>query len=280
MNGLKYIRMRCNLSLADLSGYIGVSRQIVSAWENGTRGISKKNLSKLSEFFGLDPSYFGEINEKGREDILHKAMFMRTKGKKPYYRYVPEQENDEMVFLPEIERGLDEIFAEAVAKKNQTLSDAERVICGRSDNNNLLVKADIMKSTCYFYDTITRIYDNKLKQQPGTMLPYQYEMGIMMNVLRKAFDVDESYPMEEIAGYYAYTKEDVKWAKDLCKIIRDHRKKKTADHVALNEKNRKKAAKARGNKQRETKVSIEEKIKDAESFRKRIDPKGKSYFGL
>lgn len=37
MNGLKYIRTRCNLSLSELADMIGVSRQALSSWENGKK---------------------------------------------------------------------------------------------------------------------------------------------------------------------------------------------------------------------------------------------------
>ena len=70
MNGLKFIRTRCNLSVAELADHIDVSRQIISAWENGTRGISSKNKQKLEAFFGIDSKYFGEISEEDHKDIL------------------------------------------------------------------------------------------------------------------------------------------------------------------------------------------------------------------
>ena len=86
MNGLKYIRMRCNLSLADLAKHIGVSRQIISAWENGSRGISEKNRKKLSKFFGIDATYFGTISEENQKEILNKAMYLQKDNGTVYYR--------------------------------------------------------------------------------------------------------------------------------------------------------------------------------------------------
>lgn len=37
MNGLKYIRTQCNFSLSELAERLDVSRQIISAWENGKK---------------------------------------------------------------------------------------------------------------------------------------------------------------------------------------------------------------------------------------------------
>ncbi len=37
MNGLKFIRTQCNLSLNNVAQALNVSRQIISAWENGKK---------------------------------------------------------------------------------------------------------------------------------------------------------------------------------------------------------------------------------------------------
>ena len=39
MNGLRFIRTQCNLSLNDIATVLGVSRQMVSSWENGKKEI-------------------------------------------------------------------------------------------------------------------------------------------------------------------------------------------------------------------------------------------------
>ena len=61
MNGLKYIRTRCNLSLSELADMIGVSRQALSSWENGRKDIPEQRLEQLSEFFGVNREFLGEI---------------------------------------------------------------------------------------------------------------------------------------------------------------------------------------------------------------------------
>ena len=44
MNGLKYIRTRCNLSLNELADAIGVTRQALSSWEVGKKPIPSQRL--------------------------------------------------------------------------------------------------------------------------------------------------------------------------------------------------------------------------------------------
>ena len=63
MNGLKYIRTQCNFSLSELAERLDVSRQIISAWENGKKEIPEARKEQLAEFFGIDKCFFDEITE-------------------------------------------------------------------------------------------------------------------------------------------------------------------------------------------------------------------------
>lgn len=49
MNGLKFIRTQCNLSLNHVARALNVSRQIVSVWESGKKVIpdERKTVIKL-----------------------------------------------------------------------------------------------------------------------------------------------------------------------------------------------------------------------------------------
>lgn len=237
MNGLKYIRMRCNLSLADLAKHIGVSRQIVSAWENGTRGISDRNLKKLSAFFGLEPSYFGELSESEQEEILSKAMYLRKDGGKVYYRYSSSGERETQVFLPELEKGLDEIYGEAIARKKATIDEVEGIIQG-NESDNLYVHSHLIQQYCCYYESLSWILSNKTRQAHGTMLPYVSEVSLMLDVLRQAFDDTEDFDFSTVGENFGYTERDGQWANKICREIRAHRLKKVEDHLAENKRRR------------------------------------------
>ena len=236
MNGLKYIRMRCNLSLADLAKHIGVSRQIVSAWENGSRGISEKNLNRLSGFFGIERRYFGELSEEDHEDILNRAMYLRNESGNIYYKYTPSCDDDTQVFLPELDMGLDEIYAEAVARQKETIACVEQNIQG--NNRNLYVDSFVIRRQCDYYDSLSWILSNQMNQKTGTQLPYTYEVALVLKILRQAFDDKEECVFDDVEEYFGYTKDDVKWAVNMCKEIRKHRLKKVEDHIAENKRKR------------------------------------------
>ena len=57
MKGLRFIRTQCNLSLNDIATVLGVSRQMVSSWENGKKEISRERAAQLSEYFGKEGEY-------------------------------------------------------------------------------------------------------------------------------------------------------------------------------------------------------------------------------
>ena len=50
---IKENRQRCNLTQEQVADQLGVSRQAVSKWENGTAEPSTANLLTLAELFGL-----------------------------------------------------------------------------------------------------------------------------------------------------------------------------------------------------------------------------------
>lgn len=76
MNGLKFIRTRCNISLSELADTLDVSRQQVSAWENGIKPISQKRLSQLSKYFGVDKNFFWRYLRMIRSLLFLKACIV------------------------------------------------------------------------------------------------------------------------------------------------------------------------------------------------------------
>lgn len=82
MNGLKFIRRQCNFSLGMLSEKLGVTRQMISAWECGKKDISSARKQQLEEFFGVDKSFFAEISEEQKQLLLKRQCFVITMGKK------------------------------------------------------------------------------------------------------------------------------------------------------------------------------------------------------
>lgn len=70
MNGLKYIRTKCNYSQRALAEVMGVSRQAINMWENSKKLPSKERKEDLCNIFGIDNSdYFGEITDEQHQKL-------------------------------------------------------------------------------------------------------------------------------------------------------------------------------------------------------------------
>ena len=55
---LKLYRKELELTQADLAKAIGVSRAVISYWENGKKEPSITNLALICKYFNVDSDYF------------------------------------------------------------------------------------------------------------------------------------------------------------------------------------------------------------------------------
>ncbi len=85
MNGLTYIRIRCNVSQSFLAQKLGVTRQAINLWENRTTPPPGKRLKQLTEFFGIDEKYFGEISEEQQHEIDAIPAYRHEENGHTYY---------------------------------------------------------------------------------------------------------------------------------------------------------------------------------------------------
>lgn len=93
MNGLTYIRIRCNVSQSFLAQKLGVTRQAINLWENRTTPPPAKRLKQLKEFFGIDERYFGEISEELQREIDAMLAYCHEEEGHTYYCYVEHEES-------------------------------------------------------------------------------------------------------------------------------------------------------------------------------------------
>ena len=62
-SALYHIRTRCNYSQGMVARELGVSRQILSFWESGTKAIPKTRKTELAQLFGVPESILEENEE-------------------------------------------------------------------------------------------------------------------------------------------------------------------------------------------------------------------------
>ncbi len=192
MNGLKFIRKQCNFSLSGLAEYLGVSRQIISAWENGIKEIPDKRKKQLSQFFGIDEDFFGEITEEEKQILLDKAMFSYKKGTENAYRYIPEDENERQTvhFIKERQLTIDEELV-INAQDNKELID--RIKQNMSCKTDGTIMDDLTASyrTRYVYSNFSDAYDYCFSRKPIEKMPYWQILALVSEAVKVAFTGEE-----------------------------------------------------------------------------------------
>lgn len=121
------------MSLNELADILDVSRQQVSAWENGVKTISQKRLRQLSEYFGVDEKFFLDISEDDKEFIVSKALYRRQDNEKEVYCFVKQGEMaDDFKYrpfsYPDFEESLDEHMIRAKRKKKDTIEGIQEAM--------------------------------------------------------------------------------------------------------------------------------------------------------
>jgi len=67
---IKTHRMRCNMTQEFVAESLGVSRQAVSKWENGTSDPATSNLLALAKLFGISAQeLLREVTQSGENQI-------------------------------------------------------------------------------------------------------------------------------------------------------------------------------------------------------------------
>ncbi len=170
MNGLKAAREQCKMTIQEVADKLGVSKQIVSAWEKGKKVIPDARKKQLSELFGIPESRLGEISEEEVKELEHIAsgtivevdktndeafrermMLYTSKAYQASVYAKISQEKDEQ---KAIEKKIHKHFecSDASPIKNQ-LSHIERAnkLYGSFDNVvELLYKSDAKERSLYF----------------------------------------------------------------------------------------------------------------------------------
>ena len=170
MNGLKFIRTRCNISLSELASVLSVSRQQISTWENGVKPISQNRLSQLSKYFGVDEKYFLNISEEDKEYIVSKALYRRQDNEKEVYCFIKQGEmKDDFKYrsfsYPNFEESLDEQIIHAKKKKKETMEGILEAMGYFGKPDKIVEDVSAIDRGCKVYDALTKYLMSKEELQ-------------------------------------------------------------------------------------------------------------------
>lgn len=268
MNGLKYIRTRCNLSLNDLAEAIGVSRQALSAWENEKKDIPVQRKQQLSDFFGIDKEYFGEIQETEKQYLIEKAMFRYVEDGKETYRYKPQEGEDALrcIYFPgDDEMSLDERFVAAQKKKKKVLEEVEDIIKWSDCVGSIQSQIVNINRGCEVYSMINSLMQKMRETDSYYKMPFYWELINVWKAMLVAYDLlDESEIRIKEDEYDMSCPEDGAWVLDMAKHIRNHWDRTVSLHQAHYEAVKKMISEEEKNIEEEEELSVEEQILRAE----------------
>ena len=224
MNGLRYIRTQCNISLSGLADALGVSRQIVSAWETGKKEIPPRRKQELSAYFGLSPEYFEEMNEAKKESLSKKAMFRVGSGEEEHYLYHADHPEgtaagSEIIFaLKERSNLLSEEYRQKKKAQKDLISAIDRQISGPS-KCRLTDQMLYLNRGLYYYGACRENMDAAFSKPVLEKMVYYSVLTEVTAAVSEAFQ--DSCPAERDFGS-GFCGEDAVFIERLAKEIRAH----------------------------------------------------------
>lgn len=284
MNGLKYVRTRCNLSVNDLAEYLGVTRQAVCSWENGKKELPVLRQEQLSVFFGIDKKYFGEITETDKKYLIEKAMFCHNEKGKESFRYKPQEgvtdiRGELVYFLEDNDISLNEEFDRAKKKQQQTIMRIENIIRGNYDSMQNQMMS--MGRGCRIYDMINDSMEAMEKEKGFLKIPFYYELINVLEAMCLAYGLIEEDDLSDNNSTEPHRGKDEKWIEQLSQQIKEHWDEERLFQETYHEKITKKTRK-RNDVEDKKEESLEKQILKIEEHNRRFreeHPESDSSYG-
>lgn len=227
MNGLYYIRTRCNVTTQELADYIDVMPQTITTWELDSNQITEKRRKQLSDYFGVDERYFGELLAEDKEELLDKAMFCYEVNGREKFLYrrdfdMPGLERDKIYFLEERMRSLDEENIMACRRSNALLKRIASNLDGTAETVGTLDKSMVINRGCDIYEMANVLYEATQRQERYLKVAYRYELVNVLNAMLVAYgliEIEDLYKSEKNDDFYGV---DVEWIIQLADLAKRH----------------------------------------------------------
>jgi transcriptional regulator with XRE-family HTH domain len=189
-----------------LADVLEISRQQVSAWENGIKPISENRLRQLSKYFGLEEKYFLGISEEDKAFLISKGLYRRQDCDKEVYCFLKQGEvEDDSKYrsfsYPDFDESLDEQMTKAKKKKQGTLQKVEEAIGYFGIPTKIIDEVCSINRGCMIYDILTEY----LKQMPNETIPMRMiYFDMVKNVLNSLLLANGLKTKEEIEEEFAF----------------------------------------------------------------------------
>ena len=115
------IRTRCNYSQVFLAAVLGVSRQVISAWENGSKKLPDHRARELAVLFGVPLTLLTQYDPADVERWCDRPLFPRLIQGRQVFSFEPAEQSPQVVVLPPDAPMPADKSRELVACRNQML---------------------------------------------------------------------------------------------------------------------------------------------------------------
>jgi len=186
MNGLRYIRERCNMTASELSLKLGVTRQSISMWEQGKKNIPQARLEQLSIIFGVSEEYFGEISDKQIAELKNKKVYSAFFTKELYEKLTIDIEPKHNVVFEE-EYDFDD-YVKVQKNKVDLLKEIDESFAGDYGKGIIGLQDQILKMQRYIelYTQFTKLIKSADKFSKSHMIfEVLKALGIALNTIDK-----------------------------------------------------------------------------------------------
>lgn len=228
MNGLKCIRINCNISIGKLANILDVSRQALNSWESGKKEISQRRREQLAEYFGIGAQYFGEISEKEKQYILEKAMFRYyDETGKEYFLYKPPEGVENLFsvgicFSGDKKISDDDEYALAKKRKGKVLKRVEEIIKGPDNISDVRSRTSSINQGCAVYAAVTGLMEEKDRQKIELKVDFFNEIINILKAMFEAYGIEEPDDLKRRGKPRPWGQEEDEWYDELAKQFRAH----------------------------------------------------------
>ncbi len=271
MNGLKYIRTQCNLSLNELAEVLGISRQALSSWETNQKPLPEKRREQLAEFFGVDMRFIGEITDEDVQFLRDRVMFSYVIKDKEVRLFRPREGTKTlyrqyMTFADDSDITLDEKYARAKKRKQEALDKADEIIRYFDRCNYIQDKTSVINRHCKIYEALNLVMGDMVNKSIPNRMPYFHEIEVILSAMLLAYGfMSEEEALEICAKNFDDRYDDSEWLLSLAKMLKTHWDEKEQAMDAF-DKEARAARKAQPPAAPEPPKTLEEEIAEYEAF--------------
>ena len=229
INGLKYLRTRCNYSQHELAEILDVTDAMISKWENDNKVISEERQEELAYLLGVPTSFLGQISEKQIEFINNLPMIRQDRKVKEHYRIDMSDDIRDGIwrhYFGKTERSLSDDYNQAKKLKKDTLEEIAETIGGDNTDRFGGIRGAIneIEKGCKRYSFMTRFLRHKNTVDRGLKAPYMFELLDVFYALELAFNMrpETEEEIERFTRIRGLRMIDEEYVRKLAIMIKEH----------------------------------------------------------